>query len=275
MKVSSIEENPLSKSLMNVDNQVSKNDEPLPNNSPVIYAIVGKKGSGKTSLCVNLLRNKSSPYHNFFDNVFYISPTGEKDEKMSFLVDELKQEGKFYNDLTEDILQEIIDKVESFNEEYIKAQEESSDEEIIEDPVFGETIKKKKKFKKKKNKIIRKPNNLLLIDDCIHLLPKSTQKSKINEIFTTSRHKRLYIFLLVQKYNKINPLIRAQIDLLSIFPSDSKQEIETIQDDFSIPKEIFNLVYKEATNLPYSFLHISFYGNKPNFFKKFDRMILN
>jgi ABC-type dipeptide/oligopeptide/nickel transport system ATPase subunit len=271
----SIEENPLSDSLVKYDNQVVKNDDPLPKSFGVVFCIVGKKGSGKTTLFINLLRNKNSPYNNHFDNIYLISPTAKKDEKMAFLVNELEEEGKFYEELNEDTIEEIINKVESFNEEYIKAQEESSDEEIIDDPVFGKEIKKKKKKKKKTKKIIRQPTNLLVIDDCIHLLPKSGQKSKINEIFTTSRHKKLSIILLCQKYNKINPLIRNQIDIISIFPTDNAREIETIQDDFTISKELFDLVYKEATNEPNSFLHISFFGNKPNFYKRFSKMILN
>lgn len=265
--------NPLSKELAPLDNQVIREETPLPVSAGIIHLFVGKKGTGKSTLALNLLKRKSSPYYQAFDNIYLVSPTASRDPKFEGLIAEIEEDGKFYSDLNDEIIEEIVKRVEDFNEEYIAEQMKDSDEEEeMEDPVFGKVQKRKAKKKTKKPKIIRQPNNLLILDDCLHLLPKSTQKSSINQIFTTSRHKKLSVWVMTQKYNKLNPLIRTNADLLTIFPTDNKQEFESIENDWSIPKETLDKVYTFATSEPNSFLHISFFGTKPTFYKRFDKI---
>ena len=272
MSTITTEPNPLSKELAPLDNQVVREATPLPVSPGVIHLFVGKKGTGKSTLALNLLKRKSSPYFQAFDNIFLVSPTASRDPKFEELIAEIALDGKFYNDLSDDIIDDIIKRVEEFNEEYVAEQMKDSDEETeIDDPVLGK-LPKKPKRKSKKPKIIRQPNNLLILDDCLHLLPKSTQKSSINQIFTTSRHKKLSVWVMTQKYNKLNPLIRTNADLLTIFPTDNKQEFESIENDWSIPRETLQRVYDFATSEPNSFLHISFFGSKPTFYKRFDKI---
>lgn len=244
------EKNPLSNELMPLDSQVKRSDDPLPD-SYVNYIIIGKKGSGKSTLVLNLLKRKSSPYYKNFDNIILISPTACRDPKFESLVKELEPDNKYYDELNDEIIGEIINKLNDFNDGFIKAQEEKNE-------------------KRKKKKPIIKPNNLLILDDCLHMLPKSNASSNINKIFTTSRHLKLSIWLLTQKYNKVNPLIRNNSDLITIFPTDNKREFESISDDWAIDKNKLDALYKFATDEPNSFLHISLFGNKPKFFKKFD-----
>jgi len=266
-----IVKNPFSESILPLDKQLTRTDEPLPK-SYITYCFIGKKGSGKSTLLLNLIKNKESPYYQSFDNIFLVSPTANKDDKFKFLMDEIEGEGKYYNECNDQVIQDIIDKVEKFNEEYIEEQIKESDSEE-EDPVFGTIKKSAHKTKSKKKKIVRQPSNLLILDDCLHELPKSTQKSKINEIFTTSRHKRLSIFVVSQKYNKLNPIIRSNCDLITIFPTDNKLEFNSIENDWAIDKNKLETAYKIATEEPNSFLHISLFGNRPIFFKKYDKIV--
>jgi hypothetical protein len=119
----------------------------------------------------------------------------------------------------------------------------------------------------------REPHNLIIFDDCLAALPKSTQKSKFNELITTSRHLKTSVWILVQKFNKVNPLIRDQVDLISIFKTNNKQELQTIEDSLNLNKKDFENLYSFATHEPNSFLHISFFGGKPKYFKKFDQIL--
>lgn len=253
------ESNPLSSDIAPLDKQVVRTDDPLPL-SYINYVVIGKKGSGKSTLILNLLKKKTSPYYQKFDNIYLISPTAGRDTKFDKLVNELKEEDKFYDDLNDETINEIILKLQEFNDGFIESQNEAN-EELIE--------------KKKKPKPIIQPNNLLILDDCLANLPSSNAHSLINKIFTNARHYKLSIWCLVQKYNKLNPLIRTNSDLITIFPTDNSKEFKSISDDWNIDPKLLQSLYNFAVDKPNSWLHISFFGTKPNFYKKFDRILIN
>jgi adenylate kinase family enzyme len=237
-------ENPLSSEIAPMDNQVLKSDGPLPLGN-INYILCGKKGSGKSTLALNLLKRKTSPYYRQFDNIFLISPTASRDEKFAKLIEELKVDNKFYDTLDDEVINEIVEKLKRFNDQY--------------------------KFEHPKST----PRNLLIMDDCIHMLPTSTQQSSINQLFTNQRHLKLSLWIMTQQLTKLNRLIRTNCDLLSYFPNDSKKEFETIENEWAIEPKLLKAVYDYATNSQNSFLHISFFGRKPSFFKKFDRILID
>ncbi len=233
--------NKLSNQIMPYDHQVKKSDDPLPRSAGIIWIMSGKKGSGKSNLILNVLKRKGSPYKKFYDNIFLISPTAGKDEKFKKFIGELEKEGKYYDTLDESIIDAVLKQVKTFNEDFDEGEEG------------------------------RKPENLLILDDCIHLMPKSNTISNINQLFTTSRHNQLSVWVATQKYNKINPLIRANADLISFFRSDNRKEIATLIDDINVEKKLFEQIYEFCTNEPNSFMHISLFG-KIKFYKKFDKI---
>jgi len=234
--------NKISKSLNKLDNQVVKSDDPLPKQD-IVWIISGGKGSGKSTMVLNVLKNKNA-YGKFYDNIFLVSPTAMRDHKFDKLVKELDLDQKYYSECTDETISEIMQRLEAFNDGFDEEEEG------------------------------RKPHNLVIFDDCLAFLPKSTQKSPFNELITTSRHKKTSVWILVQKYNRVNPIIRAQMDLLSIFHTNNKKELESLEDDLNLDKKQFYDIYDFATDGNNSFLHISFFGGKPRFHKKFDQIIL-
>lgn len=233
--------NKLSKDLNKLDNQVVKSDEPLPKQD-IVWIVSGGKGSGKSTMILNILKSKNA-YKGFFDNIMLVSPTAMRDKKFDKLREELDEENKYFTDCNDETIEEIMSKLQQFNDNFDEEEEE------------------------------RKPHNLIIFDDCLAALPKSTQKSKFNELITTSRHLKTSVWILVQKFNKVNPLIRDQVDLISIFKTNNKQELQTIEDSLNLDKKDFENLYKFATYEPNSFLHISFFGGKPKYFKKFDQIL--
>lgn len=249
-----IVENQLSKDLAPFDNQVKKSPEPLPIGH-IIWCLISQKGGGKSTLLLNVLTRKSSPWYKIFDNIYFISPTAMRDHKFDKLLGELEGEGKYFHECTNENIQELIEKIEKFNDDYIKKQEEANEK------------------RKKNKKPIEQPNNLVIFDDCLANLPPSTTNSPINKLFTTSRHLKTSIIITTQKYNKVNPLLRNQIDLFSIFNTNSKREYETIVGDLNVDENLFKRYYDFATAEPFSFLHVNVFGGKPKFFKKFDEIL--
>lgn len=233
--------NPLSGEIAPLDNQVVKTDEPLPQ-AHIVYLICGKRGSGKSTMLLNLLKRKSSPYHKFYDNIMMCSPTANRDPKFDKLVEELQREDKFYDTLNDDVVNDIVERLKQFNDEYAVEHPKSQ------------------------------PHNLLILDDCIHLMGTSNAHSSLNQLFSNGRHLRLALFVCTQKLNKLSTLCRSQADLITFFPNDNQKEFDTLESEWNIDPKLLKAVYNYATDEPNSFLHISLFGRRPQFFKRFDKI---
>lgn len=233
--------NPLSGEIAPLDSQVVKTDEPLPQ-AHIVYIICGKRGSGKSTLLLNLLKRKNSPYHKFYDNIMMCSPTAGRDPKFDKLVEELQREDKFYDTLNDDVINDIVERLKQFNDEYAVEHPKSQ------------------------------PHNLLILDDCIHLMGTSNAHSSLNQLFSNGRHLKLTLFICTQKLNKLSTLCRSQADLITFFPNDNQKEFDTLESEWNIDPKLLKAVYNYATDEPNSFLHISLFGRRPQFFKRFDKI---
>lgn len=241
----SIIKNNLSNIFKPLDHDSRSHVEPiLKGNKGSIMLLLGKKGTGKTSLWLNLL-SSSKLFRGYFGNIFMISPS--KEDKTKELRDELDKEGKMYTQLNEQNVQEILD--------YIKAEEA------------------KKKHKEKKDNVkLPDIHNLIILDDVVADLPRSFKKNVITNLFFNHRHYNASIICISQSYKSIATNLRKQADLLYVFPFSNLKEKEAIQEDWSISNEVFDLAFARDEEHP--FLTVNVVGAKPTFFRKFDRIIL-
>ena len=208
-----------------LDNQVIYSSDGLPKRDGLIFLLVGRKGSGKSSQLYNALDTKDVGYRKFYDTIYICSPSMENDKKMKKLVEEVEDDGNFYDTLNNEILNEIIDKAKSKPDE----------------------------------------NSLLILDDCISLLPKSTQKNAVfNSLVCNCRHigKGMSIWITLQKLKGVNSTIRNNTDMISFYKSYSHTELKSYFDEFDTPKSL----YEGNTIEPHSFLHTTFTSGKPRFF---------
>ena len=235
-----LKKNNMSNDLKKLDNQIIRSDDPLPKQD-IVWIINGGKGSGKSSMILSVLKSKNG-YKKFYDNIYLVSPTASRDTKFNKLIEELDKDNKYFSTCDNETIEDIINKLKEFNENF----DESN----------------------------RQPRNLVIFDDCLASLPKSTQRSPFNLLITTSRHLKTSVWILTQKYNKVNPLIRANMDMLSFFRSNNKLEFKTLEDDVNVDEKELKILYDFATDKPNSFLHISFFSGKPIFFNRFDKIIL-
>ncbi len=221
-----------------LDNTFQGSDDPLLlNNNSCVYIISGRRGAGKSTLALSLLKSKRAWRHRF-QNVFLISATAQHDKKFKKLVKELDEDGHFHDHLDDEVVQACFDECRESNKE---EKEE-------------------------------KPLHLMLMDDVVMELPKSRQSS-LNRLVTQSRHHNLSLCFITQKYNLIPTVIRSNADLISFFPSLNRKEIDTLKDDLNLGPELFEKVYRHATSGdPQSFLHANLLAYPPCFYKKFDKI---
>ena len=232
----------LSQIIKPLDNTFAGSDDPLLlNNNSCVYIISGRRGAGKSTLALSLLNSKRA-WRKRFDNVFLVSGTAKSDRKFSRLVDELEEDGHYFDHLDEAVVQQIFDMCQDANHE------------------GGER---------------KRPLHLLLLDDVIMDLPKSRQ-SLLNTLVIQSRHHNLSLCLITQKYNLVPTVIRSNADLISFFPSLNAKEVQTFQEDLNLSKELFERIYGVATRGdPQSFLHCNLLAYPPRFYKKFDPIEVN
>ena len=218
-----------------LDNQIEPKDVPIPINS-FVWIISGKKGTGKSTIILNLLNEKykNGGLKKRFEKIYMVSPTSEIDPKFSKLIKELKTNNRYFNEANNKNLIEIFEDIKS-------------DDDSV--------------------------NKLLIMDDCACDLPKSTQNSVLNKMVILSRHYKLSIIITSQKYNKINPLIRSNADVISFFRTDNKKEFKTLIDDVNTDEDKFKLMYDFATDKN-NFIHINMSTNPITFYKNFDKILL-
>jgi len=220
----------MNKIIKKLDDTAPLSNEALPKRNGIVWLIIGQKGSSKTTMMLNVLNSKEG-YRGFYDNIFIISPSMGKDEKASHLVEEVEKDGNFYEILNNNTVEVIMKKLGALNDG-------------------------------KKN-----IHKLLILDDCISMLPRSSQKQALfNQLIISCRHLKLSVWITLQKLKGASPLIRTNTDVLSMFRTDNSSEKKDLIQDFGIPIHI----YEEAINEPYSFLHTTFTSGKPLYFKRFE-----
>ena len=241
-----IEKNKLTDKIKPLDHQVVRTDEPIPKGiSGLIYLIIGKKGSGKSSLLLNLLKTKQKDggLKKYYDNIYFISPTASSPNEKKFkkLVEELQDDDKFYDTYNEQNLNKIVDEIKEYNNEH-------SDDN---------------------------PLHLLILDDCVLDLGKSNSDSILNKLVILARHLRTSVFILSQKYNAINTVIRRNTDIISFFRTDNKKELKSLADDVNVDEHKLKALYEFATaGSSNDFLHINLLSNPVSYYKKFDKIII-
>jgi len=235
-----IKHSSLTNALKPHDRQIIDSDGVLPLGSRILF-FISAKGGGKTSLYLSLLTSKESPYHKYYDHIFMINPSGAYDSKLKDLYGELVDDNKFYDHLSEKVANELINKLKDLDDGWTKK---------------------------------RKIQNLIIIDDSTGDFPSGRKKSAITSLFTNSRHLNTSIWIISHKYNAIPTIWRNQVDGMFLFKSNSKTEIESIKRDLNVNEDLLDMLLKDATKEPHSFLFVNLTGGKTRFFNRFDEYML-
>lgn len=241
------EKHKLSDELKALDHQVDLGKgQPFPK-SHFLYLIIGGVGSGKTSLALNLLKIKKEDggYRKCYNRIYVVSPTAKYDPKWDKLIQEVDDEGNYYTECNDETIGEIIEKLETFNEEW-----------------------------KEDHKKDEKPSSLVIIDDCVDSFSKR-QKNKLNKLVLTLRHLKTSVWIMSQKLNAVPQLIRAQARAISFFPTLNRREEETLINEINIDEKLFKRLIDFAGNGDdHPFLHVKLGQGKPIFFRKYDQIKL-
>lgn len=219
-----------------IDNQEGKKlnrEEAIPKDSGYwIYAIIGARGRGKSTILLNLLNEHLKKY---YDNIYLFSTTADMDPKFEKLIEELDEEDKFIPTFSEEKLEQVLNIIKDYNSQH------------------------------------NNPRNLIVFDDCISLFPKSTDKSSIfNKFIVGSRHYKTDCILTSQQFRKLNTLIRSNLDIISLFPTVNKKELNAYSEELNIEKVPFEMALDKIQEDKHKFLTINFMHGKPIMYINFE-----
>ncbi len=217
-----------------LDNQKVNDRGPLPMRSN--WGIFGRKGSGKTSLLLNVITKKNGPWYKKFNLIFLISPTAMKDDKMKELVDDIGED-QYFTEINDEVIDSIKKKIEQDTDERGK-----------------------------------KGDYLIIYDDIIHMLKKRGQSKGVDELATQNRHWGITNVYLLQKYTAyLTPLIRSNLDMVSFFQTPNKKEQKSFFEEMNEDEDAMKALYNYAVDDgDYNFLHINNYYSKPKYYKNFN-----
>lgn len=203
---------------------------PVHEDEPFVMSIVGRRGSGKGYLVVDLLRYF---YKGSFDFIVWISPTFE----------------------LQDVFGDIPDKtgIVVFPEWRF---------EIVE-ALFA--YMKMRNQGKTKNDV--KETCLLVLDDVGALAQKGSLSEQLSKIAFTSRHFQISMIEITQRITLVSPGVRSQMNALLMFAEQNLQERTNLFRNFGFcEKKTFFDTFDRETDEKYSFIGIRNIGGRFCFF---------
>ena len=195
--------------------------------------ILGKMGSGKTSLITNFVK---TIFKKAFEHIYVFIPTGSRRSIENDIFGKQLPPDDLYDTLTEEGLDEVIEKLE----------ENSENEE----------------------------NSLLIIDDFQAALKQPDIQMRLQKIVTRMRHMRCSIFILQQNFQKLPKFLRELVTNVITFNIGKSQLNklfdETVQIDKDKYQALVDLAFKEKND----YIIINVNGNR-NIYKGFDRIVFD
>ena len=217
----------------------------IPNRNGMISIFSGSGGSGKTSLMLNMFKNKDM-YRNRFNNIFYICPMSSF---LSVKSHPFENHDKVYHELTVALLEEI----------YVTLISLKTDKE---------DKKKNKKNKKEHDKFIDDEEDELveeedeedeikyscvIIDDFADSLKDVQIQKQLNKMLIKARHLCCSFIFTLQSYFYFPKILRKQISNIIIFKPKNVEEWSTLSGEIMNLNKmdammLFDYVYDENYN---------------------------
>jgi hypothetical protein len=196
----------------NVDVPFNSKIKPPFENKSFFYIIVGKPGSGKTSVLINMLTNKNI-YKKVFTKILVCMPSNSR----------LSLKDNIFEDLPED---QIFDTLDTSILAKVKANKDEFEED------------KNDRLESKKKPICR--HQLLILDDVTAYLKHKENVNMLIELATNRRHYNLSIVLLVQFLRSIPRPIRFFTTTCLFFKASNNLDTEILREEYiNLPKNKF------------------------------------
>jgi hypothetical protein len=237
---------------------------------PFSAYINAAKGSGKSTLILNMLLNPQLLYRKF-NEIYFISPTAKLDRKihdnlddknitipntkLMNLIKKLKQKQILDNGLADRELPTLNEQRNNIH--YI----ETLSVPIIEEIIASNKAVTENFSKDYANKI------LLIIDDSVE--SKIFKQESMKKLMYKSRHFNVSIIITSQSYFELAKPLRLNMSYVMLYETGSKKELDTIYQEHNagLKFQQFYKMYSDIMEVPYSFLLINYQNSKKHRFQ--------
>jgi energy-coupling factor transporter ATP-binding protein EcfA2 len=201
-----------------------------------VICLLGKSGSGKTSLLMSWLLGKKSKrvFRKSFENVFLFMPRASRESLKQNPFKKHKPE-KMFDSVTEDNLEELI--------ETLKSNKENGE------------------------------RNLVIFDDCGAQLKKSARLQRLMaDLNWNKRHYATTVIYLLQSFRSCPKNVRSGFNILAIF-KPSLQEMEVLCDEtFEMQKDTTRELMSYAFEEPHDYLILDI--DSQRIFKDYNEIVI-
>ena len=196
-----------------VDEPLSKHleDDPLLSNMNKSFCcgLIGKAGSGKTSLMVSFLQTPKK-FKKVFNKIYVFMPNSSRNSMKKYIFDVLPEEQLF-----EGVCYEILSEV------YERLLESTEDNH----------------------------KSLLVFDDVQSYLKNKEVEVNLLHIIANRRHLRCSFFIIAQNYNKIPKNIRQSFTDIFLFNVGKEEYINIYEENINLSKDDFSKVLTEYRSI--------------------------
>jgi DNA replication protein DnaC len=235
MKIEVLEKPNLKKVKMNCDDCIDEKLKKYPMcedlwSNTSFNVILGKMGQGKTSLITNLIK---TVFKKCFHHIIVFIPTTSRESIENDIYGKQLPAGDLYDDLTEETLAEVMDKLE----------ENSSNGEFT----------------------------LLLIDDFQAALKNPNIINILQKIVTRMRHLRTSIFILQQNFQKLSKFLRELVTNVITFNVGKSQLDKLFDEIVQLDKNKYQNLIDLAFQNKNDWIAINVNGSR-NIYRMFDKI---
>ena len=253
----------------------------LPNNHAVTI-IYSSKGTGKSNMIVNLVKNYDRT--KFFQKVYLFSPTYESDPKYQLLHDgsyKLNVYTDFTNEIFETVIEDIQNDLAEWSEYqrllklWAKFQKSKSVKQFTQEDLFE---LHEMNYAKPVAPFEKEPFSLIIYDDLASNRQLMNQgKSLANQTLLKCRHLRTSILYVVQQYRSTLPkMVRNNADMWILAKSKSDKDMASVAEELTSYASVADIIYmwNKATEGDYNYFVINLMASKDKrFTRNFDELI--
>ena len=195
-----------------VDEPLSKHlDDPLLSNMNKSFCcgLIGKAGSGKTSLMVSFIQTPNK-LKKVFNKIYVFMPSSSRNSMKNNIFNVLPEE-QLFEGVNYEVLSDVYERL------------------------LDSTDKKHK--------------SLLVFDDVQSYLKNKEVEVNLLHIIANRRHLRCSIFIVAQNYNKIPKNIRQSFTDLFLFNVGKEEYVNIFKENINLSKDDFLIVLKEYRNI--------------------------
>ena len=183
---------------------------------PFLLCCVAPSQSGKSTVLLNIVLNPLFGYYDYFDTIYYFSPTVEFDKTLTGVMEEKKK----IITITES---DDLDNISGFVSEIIEEQKKNDE------------------------------NILMIFDDCVGYFSNDSYLSFLSLKY---RHFRTSLIFTSQNFRSIPLKVRVNSGYFLIWKLFNHKEIDKIMEEIGENFEDFKFYYEYATEQKYNFLYI-------------------